>query len=1111
MSWVVKNTKLPTNNSVPQTGGRWVVATKKSQNRRPITQQPTIPPKTIQQPRVGVSGLIKNAGTDLGYFAKGLLGIGRQAIFHPIDTSKKIAGMGGEVVKGAPGAVKDLTQLITNYKETQRKGIEGWRQLKQIPLEQQREMLSRDVQAIGESEEAKVNPNKRRLAQMGLSILGNYSQYSRPGEKIYKEPFSFALDVFSPAKALGITKATGKVVSGLNKIPAVAKTTEKISDAFVPLGKLKRLGYGDVAEDVSKTSSNIRKSQEGIIRATVKKFEKEFKLSKSEKTEFFETIDKGRRTPGYIPKSANPKVQKAIDWYMKEELPKIRKMAGYTLQEGVNPLIQEARKGDIAYHGTQAKEIRGIPNTTQGKMGNAFYLTSDENKALRFGKEKNIKEEIITASGKKVTRTLREPDYYPNSNVYSFNIGNAKIKPITDEEFFRLVGNDKPEDYFRLAGYDGVFNKDTGTYAIYNPEKLKLSQPLQEGVSAAGKEAPIENYLHHFFNPTNETKFGGKLSSPQRGFLKQSKDVEGFVKDPVVSIAGVKSKAATANIKQGFIDRVIKKYGIDKATEFKNGKAFTETGEEVSKYKGKYLPKDLADELTRIEKGEPGWLKTVLAPARAFNRNWKPLATAVRPRYHLRNIIGNLYNASFVGGGKLRRYPEALFQQVKGHIATQMKEGTIAGKFYKAIFKQAPEHKFIKMATEDDVVGKGFFSVDINDMAEIADTVEDFSKLIAKADSPALVYKIPLLKQWMEAMQTFGSAVEDNARLALYIDQLKKGATRVAAKKYVDKHLFDYMNGLGEADKIIKAIIPFWSWTRFNVPLQFGSLAKNPLRHLLVQEGGKPWVQQQEAENPEYQYLPQREKDMGAVKIGEEQNNGKIYDKYMRTQSVLPIQDLAKFADPDNMGVSPLFNMLNQARYMVSPPDNSQNNLDYFGRPVEQYAGESKRYLGLPVRGTTKEILQSIPFINEINKGIGGSYTDENRPSIKSRMETVLSPTSSTIIDRDKQREYAESDYNTMVKGDYAPGLESNFKYTIKQLLNNPQDRVLSKNKNTLVELLRQQNYTDEDIEALVKKAIKNLLEDKKIPPEKRKNLILKPELADEILKKTSNLNPYYK
>jgi hypothetical protein len=964
MPWVVKNTKLPTNNSVPQTGGRWVVATKKSQNRRPITQQPTIPPKTIQQPRVGVSGLIKNAGTDLGYFAKGLLGIGRQAIFHPIDTSKKIAGMGGEVVKGAPGAVKDLTQLITNYKETQRKGIEGWRQLKQIPLEQQREMLSRDVQAIGESEEAKVNPNKRRLAQMGLSILGNYSQYSRPGEKIYKEPFSFALDVFSPAKALGITKATGKVVSGLNKIPAVAKTTEKISDAFVPLGKLKRLGYGDVAEDVSKTSSNIRKSQEGIIRATVKKFEKEFKLSKSEKTEFFETIDKGRRTPGYIPKSANPKVQKAIDWYMKEELPKIRKMAGYT---------------------------------------------------------------------------------------------------------------------------------------------------LQEGVSAAGKEAPIENYLHHFFNPTNETKFGGKLSSPQRGFLKQSKDVEGFVKDPVVSIAGVKSKAATANIKQGFIDRVIKKYGIDKATEFKNGKAFTETGEEVSKYKGKYLPKDLADELTRIEKGEPGWLKTILAPARAFNRNWKPLATAVRPRYHLRNIIGNLYNASFVGGGKLSNYPKAAFQQLKYHIGTQIKEGTLAGKIYKSFFKQPPEASIIRQAVEDDVVGRGLFSVDINDMADVANTVEDFSKAIAKMENPAMVYKIPILRQWMKIMQTFGSAIEDNARLSLYMDRLAKGASRAEAKVYVNKHLFDYLNGLGEADKIIKAIIPFWSWTRFNVPLQFGSLAKNPLRHLLVQEGGKPWVQQQEAENPEYQYLPQREKDMGAVKIGEEQNNGKIYDKYMRTQSVLPIQDLAKFADPDNMGVSPLFNMLNQARYMVSPPDNSQDNLDYFGRPVEQYAGESKRYLGLPVRGTTKEILQSIPFINEINKGIGGSYTDENRPSIKSRMETVLSPTSSTIIDRDKQREYAESDYNTMVKGDYAPGLESIFKYTIKQLLNNPQDRVLSKNKNTLVELLRQQNYTDEDIEALVKKAIKNLLEDKKIPPEKRKNLILKPELADEILKKTSNLNPYYK
>lgn len=935
-------------------------------------------PKVIQPPKTGFSGLAQNAKTDFGSFAKGMLGIGRQAITHPLDFGGKVSGVGKEIVKGLPGAAREFGGIVANFPEVQRKGIEAFKQLRKIPLAQQKEMLARDIQKMGESRQAKESPNQRRLAQLGVGLLGNYSQYSRPGEKIYNEPFSFVLDAIPAFKVAGGGKLLAKGGSALNKIPAVAKATDRISDAFVPMGKLKRLGYGEVADDISKTTSNMRKAQEGIIKSTVSKFDDTFKLTQPERVEFFDAIDTLRRTGG-TPTAKTAKVQKAIDWYMKEELPRIRKMAGYS-------------------------------------------------------------DEVAT--------------------------------------------------------------------------KTPKSQPLQEGVSAIGKEAPIENYLHHFFNPTKETQFGGKLSTPQRGFLKQSKDVEGFVKDPVVSIAGVKSKAATANIKEGFINRVFEKYGhkADDVTEFEGGKIINKaTGEELAKYKGKYLPKELGDELTKIEMGEPQWLRTTLEPLRAFNRNWKPLATAVRPRYHLRNIIGNVYNASFIGGAKMRRYPQAVFQQMKGYIAKNMQDGTTAGKVFKAMFKEAPEHKFIKMATDDDIIGRGFFSADLNDLADIADSAGDFTKAIEKMNNPSMIYKIPVLRQWIQGSTKIGSAFEDNARLALYIDQLKKGSSRATAKAYVNKHLFDYINGLGQSDKAIKAFIPFWSWTRFNTPLQYGAIAKNPIRHLAVQQGGKPWVQQQEQDNPEYQYLSQRERDMGAVKIGEEKKDGKIYDKYMRTQGVLPVQDVSKVLDPENAGINPIFNMLYQGYNMAVPPQNPQDNLDYFGRPVEQYAGESKRFLGMPVRGTLKEILQSIPAISEINKGFGGSYDEANRPSGKSRLETVFSPTSQTLQDREKNRQYAESDFNTLVKGDFAPGLETNFKSTIKKLIDNPQDTVANKNRNTLVGLLKQQGYTDEGIKLLIKKSIESVIKDKATinMPGRQKN-ITNQQKVKEILEKANKLQPFY-
>ena len=874
----------------------------------------------VQKP-TGASGLYQNFKTDFGSFAKGMIGLGKEAFTNPIDTGGKVYGVGKELVKGIPSGAKAMANA---YKpENLKKGYESFKQLRQIPLEDQKRALSEMIQKVGENPEAQANPDKRRMAQVGLAILGNYSQYSRPGEKVYNEPFSAVLDAIPALKSAGVGKLAAAGASKARTLPGISKAVDTAQDMFVPGSKLKRAGYANVAEDLQKTGTNMRKAQEGIIKSTVGQFED---LSKAERTQFFDAIDSLRRTPDAVPTSANPRVQAKIDWYMKEELPNIRQMAGYT---------------------------------------------------------------------------------------------------------------------------DG--------------------------------QAPIQNYLHHLFTPDTETKMGGKLSAPSRGFLKQSKDVEGFSKDPVVSIAGVKSKAATANIKDAFIARVTKKYARpeDTVTEFKNGTILAkDTGEPLIKWKGQYLPKDLGEELLRYEGKGKGIVDTMLTPLRVFNQNWKPLATAVRPRYHLRNIIGNVYNASFVGNANPMRFIEGAAQQFKGHIASNMKEGTFAGQVYKALFKEVPEHKYIKMAAQDDVIGRGFFAADINDLAEVANTTEDFAKAIAKMENPAMIYRIPVLRQWLQASSAIGQAFEDNARLALYIDQLKKGATRVQAKAYVNKHLFDYLNGLGEGDKAIKAIIPFWSWTRFNVPLQYGALWKNPIRNVVAQEFGKPYVQQNEAENPEYQYLPQREKDLGAIKTGETVKDGKVYDKYMRTQGVLPIQDIAKVADPDNAGVSPVFNMVKQGYRYAVPPENPQQNMDYFGKPVESFPGEMKQYMGVPVRGTTKEILQSIPAISEINKAVGGSYTPDRKPDLGSRMETVLSPTSSTLQDREANQRYFYRDLEQKTTGSYNTGYESEFKYAVKSLIQRPDDEVANRNLKTLTALLRQNGFSEQDIQKSIREALKTFRSD---------------------------------
>lgn len=640
-------------------------------------------------------------------------------------------------------------------------------------------------------------------------------------------------------------------------------------------------------------------------------------------------------------------------------------------------------------------------------------------------------------------------------------------------------------------------------------------------------EAPIENYLHHYFTPENApVSRVNDLTVPKRGFLEQSKDVEGFSKDPVTSIAAVKTKAATANIKEDFAKGVFQKHGVpdEYVRTFDSGKAIdTRTGQELTKYKKYHLPKDLGDELLRIEQRNETF-QTLVTPFRVFNRNWKPLATAVRPRYHLRNIVGNLYNTIFVGGMNPKNLPVAAFQQMKNHIATQMKEGTMAGSVYKSIFKNPPENHYYKMALEDDIIGRGFFGADINDLADIADNFNDIQKQISRLENPAEIFRVPVLKQYLTMSIGIGSAFEDNAKLALYIDRIRKGASRVEAKQYVNKHLFDYIDGLGEADKVIKNFIPFWSWTRFNLPLQLQSIYKMPARHLAIQQGTSPLVQSEEANNPEYKYLSQREKDAGAVKIGETETNGKKYDRYMRTQDVLPIADVNKLADyasGDLSGLTsnPLVGIANQARFYMNPPQNPNENLDYFGRPVESYEGESKRFLNMPVRGTTKEILSAIPALTELNKVIGGSYAPEDRPDADERYRLALSPTSEFLADREKNREYFTKDFQNKVTGDYAPGYATEFQMLTKRLIEKPNDKIIQQNRKRLSELLMESGYSEEDIKILTSKAIQSLAK-KEMPQPKRGSQTrnrpsrrVKPDVDYSLIKQyldSKNTKPFY-
>jgi len=978
-----------------------------------------------------LAGFEENFKEDISSFGKGMLHIGSQAVRHPVESIGTVFGLGSEILKqaaiGTPEFAKSAWDVISNPIETAKQFKKDWDTVRDVSYNEQKKLIEEFMVDLNQGMSKQyVQKEKKILANLGTAVATDVLQeITHPVEFMYDKPFTFGLDALAIATS-GITspviKGTTKVAArGLSKVgKAVEKTgeaarkikyvddiakagskvlertdttgraarfaktiNETVADLFTPLGKLRSKGYGGLAESLEKLYVNSLKMQEGIIRSTAQKFEKIFKLNGAERVKFFETIDAARRSGTKLATSDNPKIQSAIDWWLTQEVPKLRVQAGL------------------------------------------------------------------------------------------------------------------PEEY------------------------------------------AISNYLHHFFPP--KLKMSERMIKPFKkgdpGYLKKSKDVEGFVKDPVVSISAIKIKVALDNMKSAFLEGVRRTYGLefdnlqkqlkamvgDEAYQIfkKQGRVTAEIKkrfnvDEFTPEKGKtwFVPKEVASELNRrfAPSAFQETMRKLLSPLDFFNRNWKPLATAVRPRYHTRNVIGNLYNAIVLGSMNPKNIPIAALQQIAGYINEARKIPGWKGQIARKLFPEKVPAKWIDWALKDDVIGRGFFAIDLHDMARVAEHTDDIIKVVNKYKNPAEIYRIPILRQYLNLSRNIGTALEDNARLALYIDRLKTLAgksgkvtktMRADAKKYVNKYLFDYLTGLGEGDKIIKKFIPFWAWSRFNIPLQISSLWNTPTRLAVMQKIFNARVDEIEKQDPNVKYMTGRERDMGLIKTGEIEVAGELYDKYIRTQSVLPQADLIRLInifqlppDLNEVGFNPFLQVTT----------NLNNNLNYFGNSIEQFTGERGKFLEGTFDKTTIEWFKTIPLLNELNKLIGGSSPEGEKFPVDIRLEQILSPLSTTLINRDEKEYFGLLEEQKELTGSYEAGLEAMYTRYYSKSLVNKEEVQYKENVMKLEEILKDKGITELGLLPLKLKALKKSVQEKIQRQAREKKRDVKTEKNQGILDKIFDL-----
>ena len=291
---------------------------------------------------------------------------------------------------------------------------------------------------------------------------------------------------------------------------------------------------------------------------------------------------------------------------------------------------------------------------------------------------------------------------------------------------------------------------------------------------------------------------------------------------------------------------------------FDNGMRYIEST--VPQLKGVLLPEQIVKHVEETYKvltsdeATKGFLK-IYDKALGF---WKGSVTGWFPAFHVRNSIGGIFNNFIAGVKNPARYLQGdqIARGVKGTITTKL--GT------KYTYQQIKE-----IAEKLGVVGQPGY----------LDVMREVEKDIGKG---AVGKLMDLPKNAMEI-------TENRLRLPLFVDRLVKGDAPEEAAKSVFQFHFDYApEGLAPFEQnIMKRLLPFYRWTRGNIPLQLEQMVKQPGKYAALGKFVDNLQVDKEKAKEEFQYLPPYMREGLPVRLGEK--NG--FSQYLYGLG-LPVEDI---------------------------------------------------------------------------------------------------------------------------------------------------------------------------------------------------------------------------
>jgi hypothetical protein len=340
---------------------------------------------------------------------------------------------------------------------------------------------------------------------------------------------------------------------------------------------------------------------------------------------------------------------------------------------------------------------------------------------------------------------------------------------------------------------------------------------------------------------------------------------------------------------------------------------------------------------------------------------WKMWSLGVRPAYHSKNMIGNLWNSYLGGLTNPLLYGQAGSLQIK--IAKNNLSGKIAG---------YPADELYDAMMTRGVFGQGQYGGDISRTLE--------SQISGGNKNPfTLATSNPILQGGFKLGQT----VEDNARIALFIDQLNKGASFDKAGNHVRKYLFDYGDVNPFEKDVLKRVMPFYTWSRKNIPLQLEALATQPDKINKINLAINNAQQAYQVEQPDLAQVPDYIREQAPVYVGSNAEAGTV--SAIPLANLIPTFDIAAITKFLNTETAPqgiqrgklgtaLSTVMGGVSPLIKAPLEYLANYDFFRKKnIQEFEGQTTDFLGVPMPVHLAKLASNIIVLNELDRANPGS------------------------------------------------------------------------------------------------------------------------------------------